>query len=75
MVYQNPIYGIFNQPYIEEQMRQQHHNDQVMKSMECANKLREFLESADKVEPAYQAMASDACCGVVIEYMNKRRFQ
>jgi hypothetical protein len=75
MVYQNPIYGIFNQSYIEAQMRQRHHNDQVMKSIECANKLREFLESADEVEEDYQPMALDACCGVLAEYINKHRFQ
>lgn len=75
MVYHNPIYGIFNQPYIEEQMRQQHHNDQVMKSMECADKLRDFLKSVDEVEKDYQPMALNTCCGILAEYMNKHRFQ
>lgn len=51
LVYNNYIYGIFNQNSIQEQLRQQqlqqHHNDQVGKSIKCANKLDEFLKSID----------------------------
>ena len=68
-MYINPVYGIFNQPFIETQLRQQHHNDQVMKSRECANKLKDFLESIDKVEPAYQNIALEQCCIVFGNYM------
>ena len=53
-MYNNYIYGIFNQNSIQEQLRQQqlqqHHNDQVGKSIKCANKLDEFLKSIDEVE-------------------------
>lgn len=65
----NPVYGIFNQPFIEAQLRQQHHNDQILKSIDCANKLKEFLDSLDKVEPTYQNIALDQCCIVIGNYM------
>lgn len=69
MVYQNSVYGIFNQSFIETQLRQQHHNDQVMKSIDCANKLRDFLDSTDKVEPAYQNIALRQYCVIIGNYM------
>lgn len=68
MVYQNPIYGIFDQSYIEAQLRK-HHMDQVQKSYDCAGKLRDFLESTDKVEPEYQNMALMQCINVIVNHM------
>lgn len=44
-MYDNYICGIFNQNSIQEQLKQQiqqHHNDQIWKSIECANKLDDF---------------------------------
>ena len=53
-MYDNYIYGIFNQNNIQEQLRQQqlqqHHNDQVWKSIKCANKLDEFLWEDYKID-------------------------
>lgn len=69
MVYSNPVCSIFNQPFIEAQLRQQHHEDQVVKSIDCAKKLKDFLESTDKVEPAYQNIALEQCCIVIGNYM------
>lgn len=73
MVYQNPVYGIFNQPFIEFQLNRQHHNTQVIKSIDCADKLKDFLESIDEVESAYQNFAMEQCCIVVGNYMKKHR--
>ncbi len=67
----NPIYGIFNQVYAEKQMREQQHYDQVMKSAECVNKFRDFLESIDKVEPENQEMTAKACCCAFWDYMKR----
>ena len=70
------IYGIFNQNSIQEQLRQQqlqqHHNDQVGKSIKCANKLDEFLKSIDEVEPEYQQLAFEQCCLVIGNHMRQR---
>lgn len=56
-MYQNSIYGIFNQGYIQEQFRQEqlqkYHNEQMWKSAKCANKLDEFLKSIDEISPEY----------------------
>ena len=76
MFHQNPIYGIIDQNYVQEQMRlqqQNYHNDQVWKTVDCAKKLKEFLESMDKVEPAYREMALIQCCAVYTEHVNKHR--
>ena len=69
MLYQNPVYNIFNQPYIEEQLKMQHHNDQVLKSLDCANKLEEFIDSMNELEPKYQQLALSQCCLVIEKYM------
>lgn len=74
MLYQNPVYGIFNQSYIQEQLRVQHHNDQVMKSIDCAKKLDDFMESMEKVEPEYQQLALSQCCLVLEKYMKRHGF-
>ena len=72
----NYIYGIFNQNSIQEQLRQQqlqhHHNDQIWKSIKCANKLDEFLKSIDEVEPEYQQLAFEQCCLVIGNHMRQR---
>ena len=70
-MYNNFIYGIFNQNSIKEQLRQQHHNDQVCKSIKCANKLDEFLKSIDEVEPEYQQLAFEQCCLVIGNHMRQ----
>ena len=71
----NYIYGIFNQNSIQEQLRQrclqQHHNDQILKSIKCANKLDEFLKSIDEVEPEYQKIAFEQCCLVIGNHMSR----
>ena len=53
MGYYNPIYGIFNEVSIQEQMRQQQlqqfHNNQMLKTFECVHKLEDFLKSVNAV--------------------------
>lgn len=69
MVYENSVYSIFDQSFIEAQLRQQHHNDQVMKLIDSANKLKDFLKSMDRVEPDYQMTALKQYCIVIGDYM------
>lgn len=75
LMYNNYIYGIFNQNNIQEQLRQQqlrqHHNEQVWKSIKCANKLDEFLKSMDEAEPEYQQLAFEQYCIVIGSYMRQ----
>ncbi len=75
MMYQNSIYGIINQNYVQEQLQiqraQQYHNDQMMKSFDCAKKLDDFMKSIDKVAPEYQQVVLGECCVVVGNYMRQ----
>lgn len=56
-MYQNSIYRMFDQNCIQEQYIQQQiqkqHNEQMWKTMECANKLDDFLKSIDELLPEY----------------------
>jgi len=74
-MYDNRIYGIFNQNSIQEQLRQhlllQHHNEQMLKSIKCANKLDDFLKSIDEVESEYQALVFEQCCLVIGNHMRQ----
>lgn len=64
----NPLYDIWNYDYIQRQAQQQYHQQQVQQVLEVAHKLQEYLESADKVDPAYQGAMTVACCEVLLKY-------
>lgn len=66
-----PIYNIWNYNYIQQQEQQNHHFKQVAQTMESANKLKDFLDSVDKVEPAYQQQLAFEICGVLADYARK----
>lgn len=60
MINQNLIYNIFNQQQIQAQLQQrqqQYHNQQMLKIVECANKLDDFLKSAESIDERYQQLA------------------
>lgn len=67
----NPLYPMFNEQYIQQQASIQHHNQQVYEVQKSVKALRDFLNSADNIEPAYQQMASTEYCAVMIEYFRK----
>lgn len=67
----NPLYNIWNYDYIQQQARQIHHQEQIYKVADTANKLREFLKSSDDVEPLYRDALLFECCAVLMEYANK----
>lgn len=67
----NPLYPMFNEQYIQQQAAKQHHNQQVFEVQKSVKALRDFLNSADNIEPAYQQMASTEYCAVMIEYFQK----
>ncbi len=66
-----PIDNIWNYNYIQQQERQNHHFKQVAQTIESANKLRDFLDSIDKVESAYQSQLVFEICGVLADYARK----
>ena len=63
----NPVYDIFNYQYVQQQA-QMHHLDQLSEVQKSAKALKDFLDGIDKIEPAYQKMASEAFCAIIIEY-------
>lgn len=75
-MYQNSIYRMFDQNYIQEQYMQQQlqkqHNEQMWKTIECANKLDDFLKSIDELLPEYQKIAFEQCCMIVGNHMMKK---
>ena len=77
MGYYNPIYGMFNEVSIQEQMRQQQlqqfHNNQMLKTFECVHKLEDFLKSADELAPQYRDIATVQCLILLDEYFKRQR--
>ncbi len=72
MHYQNPFWGMMNYDYIQQQQQtQQYHMRQVKNTYECTNKLKEFLDSTDKIAPEYQQAAWLECCVVLMDYYQK----
>ena len=67
----NPLYEIFNQQYIQQQMQQMHHFQQVKQVQDTAKALKDFLDGLDKIEPPYQDAASAEFCAIVGQYINR----
>ena len=77
MMNQNPLYGIIDQSYIQKQLimqsLQRYPMDGKWKTMECAQKLEDFLQSISAVAPEYQLAAICGCCLVAEKYMGPRQ--
>ena len=67
----NPLYNIWNYDYIQQQAQQQYHQNQVQQVLEAAHKLQDYLDSTDKVDPAYQGALKDVCCAILLDYAKK----
>lgn len=66
----NPISNIWNYDYVQQQA-QQHHNEQIWNVADSVKKLKDFLDSTDKIEPEYQNMASVEFCALLMDYFQK----
>lgn len=69
-MYNNQFYNIWNYNYIQQEV-QRYHNNQVAQTFDCAQKLKDFLESIDRVEPQYQTQMIMECCAVLMDYAQK----
>ena len=75
----NPLYNIWNISYIQQQtaqqyqeaLQQQNHINQVIEIQKSAKALKDFLDCVDKIQPAYQQMASAEYCGILLGYLQK----
>lgn len=66
----NSIYEMFNQQYIQQQAQEKHFT-QIAKVQQSANKLKDFLDSLDRIEPEYRNGASLEFCAVVYKYIKR----
>lgn len=69
----NPFYEMFNQSYIQQQamLQRQNHLNQVAEVQKSAKALKDFLDSLDKIQSAYQQMASAEYCAIICDYFRK----
>ena len=67
----NSFNNMWNWDYIQQQQALQHHQNQVYQIADCAKKLKDFLESAEKIDPSYEKAAFEACCAVLLDHANK----
>ena len=65
------INNIFNQQYIQQQAQQQYHYEQIYNVTDAGKKLKDFLDSIDKIEPQYREMAAAELCAVLFDYLQK----
>ena len=50
----------------------QYHNQQIWKVVDCANKLDDFLKSAEGIDAQYQQLAFAECCAVLGKHMQRQ---
>jgi|GEM_PF-938105 len=68
----NPLYEILNRQYIQQQAaQQQNHINQVFEVQNSAKALKDFLDGADNIQPAYRQMANAEYCAVLYEYLRR----
>lgn len=56
---------MFNYDHISQPAQQVHHQKQIKQVLENAQKLKDFLDSTDNIEPSYQNMASAGSCAIL----------
>lgn len=70
-MYNTQFYNMWNYNYIQQQAAEQYHNVQMYRSFDCAHKLKDFLDSVDKVDPQYHGQLMTECCAVLLDYAKK----
>lgn len=63
--------GIWNMDYVQQNLAQQNHNNQIEEVQKSVKALKDFLDSKDKIQPQYQQMAMQAYSAVLAEYLYK----
>lgn len=68
----NPFRNMWNTPYIQEHaINQTNLKSQESIAYECIQKLKDFLDSTEKIDPENQDIVGAACCMIVIDYIKK----
>lgn len=66
----NPIYEMFNYQYIQQQAQEKHFT-QIAKVQQSANKLKDFFDSLDEIEPEYRNDASIEFSAIVLAFIKR----
>jgi len=68
----NPFRNMWNTPYIQEYAAYQNSlNSQETAACDCIQKLKDFLDSTEKIDPKNQNIVGATCCMIVIDYIKK----
>ena len=67
----NPLYNILNTDYIQQQALQ-YQKMQELHIAESCHKMREFLNSLDKIDPANRQNASIAFCAIICDWLKQQ---
>lgn len=59
-----PIYNMYD-PVVLQQQAAMYHDHQIKQILECMHKLNDFLDSAEKFPPEYQAQLLASACALV----------
>lgn len=66
--------NLWNWDYIQQQqMQAQYHQNQMNQVFDCTKKLKDFLDSMDKIDPAYQSLAAMQICAMIFDHANRSR--
>ena len=70
----NPFRNMWNTPYIQEHAIYQNNlQSQEAAAYECVQKLKDFLDSTEKIDPKNQGKVVADCCMIIFDYINKHR--
>jgi len=65
------INDIWNYSFIRQQAQQQFHRSQVIQIQDSTHKLKDFLDSLDKIDPGYRDTASMEFCAILFDYFQR----
>ena len=66
----NQIYEMFDYQYIQQQAQEKHFT-QIAKVQQSANKLKDFFDSLDEIEPEYRNDASIEFSAIVLAFIKR----
>lgn len=66
----NQIYEMFDCQYIQQQAQEKHFT-QIAKVQQSANKLKDFFDSLDEIEPEYRNDASIEFSAIILDFIKR----
>ena len=75
MFNQSPFYNMFNQSYMMQMAQRQYNMQQVANVQISVHKLKDFLESTEKISPEYTGLAIGEFLNTINTHYNNQRFQ